>query len=119
MRSLQRDQRTLYYATPLYDEPILDDYGNDTLEVKTIYSNPKMLKISVSANSGEEYVNAFGSHTVYHRTATYSGVNCPLVEGTRIWFGVDPTKPNNYVVIKVADGKNGFLIALREVSSRG
>lgn len=118
MRSLQRDWRTVYYAVPLYDEPILDEYGNDTLEVKTVYSDPKQLKISVSANSGEEFVNTFGSHTIYHRTMTYSGISCPLVEGTRIWFGVDVTGPNNYVVIKVADGKNGFLIALREVSSR-
>lgn len=119
MRSLQRDQRTLYYAVPLYSEPIIDEYGNDTLEVNTVYGNPKMLKVSVSANVGEEFVNTFGSHTVYHRTVTYSGSNCPLVEGARIWFGIDADRPNNYMVIKVADSKNGYLIALREVSSRG
>ena len=115
MRSLQRDWRTLHYAVPVGNEPIMDDYGNDTLEMNTIYSEPTAIRVSVSANAGEESVSVFGSHTVYHRTVTYMGERCPLVEGAKIWFGVDVTEPNNYTVIKVADGKNGFLVALREV----
>ena len=119
MRSLQRDWRTLYYAVPVGTEPIFDDYGNDTLEIETIYSEPKELRVSVSANVGQESVEVFGSNTVYHRTATYVGQHCPLVDGAKIWFGVPVTEPNNYVVIKVADSKNSFLIAFREVSSHG
>ena len=113
MRSLQRDWRTMEYAVPQSTEPILDEYGNDTLEVKTIYSERKELRANISANVGQEAVNVFGSLTGYNRTITIWGLSCPLGEGSKVWFGSE-----EYTVIKVADSKNGFLIALREVSSR-
>ena len=119
MRSLQRNCRNLHYATPLETKPILDEWGNDTLEVETIYCDPKLLKVNVSANVGQDSVNVFGSITGYSRTVSYMGNSCPLVEGCRIWFGVDTTAPHNYTVVKVADSKNAYLIALREVSERG
>lgn len=118
MRSLQRNTRKLFYDVPTSTEPILDEYGNDTLERKTVYSDPLPMNANVSANVGEDAVSVFGSMTEYSRTITYAGNSCPLVEGSRVWFGVDTTAPNNYVVVKVADSKNGYLIALREVSGR-
>lgn len=118
MRSIKRDQRVLYYATPTGTEPILDEYGNDTLEERTVYSPPTELRCSVSANVGQEAVNVFGAQTEYSRTVSLTGL-CPLVEGSRVWFGVAPDKSHNYTVAKVADSKNGFLVALREVSRRG
>ena len=119
MRSLQKNWRKLHYAIPLGTEPILDEYGNDTLEVETIYSEPTPLRANVSANVGQDAVNVFGSITGYSRTISYFGDECPLVEGSRVWFRVEPTEPHNYKVVKVADGKNGFLIALQEVSNVG
>ena len=119
MRSLQRNTRKLYYDVPTGYEAILDEYGNDTLEQRTVYSDPVPMMANVSANVGEDAVSVFGSMTEYSRTITYCGDNCPLVEGSRVWFGVSTTEANNYVVVKVADSKNGYLIALREVSGRG
>ena len=118
MRSLQRSCRDLYYANRISEEPIIDDYGNDTLETRSVYGKPTLLKLNVSANVGQDMVNVFGSMTEYHRTASFMGTNCPLVEGSRIWFGVSPDGDHNYVVTKVADSKNRCLIALREVSNR-
>ena len=119
MRSLQRNMRKLYYAIPVGEKAILDDYGNDTLEVEIEYSDPVELYANVSANVGQEAVNVFGSLTGYNRTVTYSGMSCPLVEGCIVWFNTDVTGPHNYVVIKVADSVNGYVIALREVSNSG
>lgn len=119
MRSMQRSWRDLYYATVLSTEPIKDEYGNDTLELKTVYSSPIAIRANVSANAGQEAVNVFGALTGYSRTISYSGETCPLDEGTLVWFGVDVNGPHNYLVVKVADSKNGYLIALREVSKRG
>lgn len=119
MRNLQRNCRSLYYAVPLETKRILDEWGNDTLEVQTTYSDPKQFSANVSANVGQDIVNIFGSITGYSRTISYTGNSCPLVEGCKIWFGVKPTDPHNYTVVKVADSKNGYLIALREVSDRG
>jgi hypothetical protein len=116
MRDLKRNQRPFYYATVESTEPIFDEYGNDTLETKTVYGTPVLLKANISANVGEDVVETFGTHTEYHRTVSMT--KCPLIEGDKIWFGVDPTGENNYTVAKVADSKNGFLVALREVSPR-
>lgn len=118
MRSMQRNWRTLRYATLISSEPIKDEYGNDTLEVKNTYAPAVELHANVSANVGQEAVNVFGSLTGYNRTISYVGESCPLLEGTIVWFGVDVSGPHNYVVVKVADSKNGYMIALREVSNR-
>jgi len=118
MRSINRDRRKIHYANPINTTPVLDEYGNDTLEVLVEYSEPIDLAVSVSANVGQEAVNVFGSQTEYSRTVSMTG-NCPLQEGSKVWFGVPVTEPHNYIVARVADSKNGFLIALREVSKRG
>jgi hypothetical protein len=119
MRSLQRNWREIYYAVPMGSEPIVDEYGNDTLEVRQIYSDPGLLPVNISANAGQDAVNTFGSQTEYSRTISYAGMNCPLTEGSLVWFGVDITGKPNYRVVKVADSKNGYLIALREVAAIG
>lgn len=118
MRSLQRDWRTLYYAVPEGTEPILDENGHDTLEVRTVYSSPTLLRVNVSANAGRSTANVFGAQTEYSRTVSYCGESCPLTVGSRVWFGVDVSKSHNYTVVGVADGKYSYLIALREVTDR-
>lgn len=118
MRSINRDRRQIFYANPVETEPIFDEYGNDTLEVRVIYGTPVALAVSVSANVGQEAMNVFGAQTEYSRTLSMTG-SCPLVEGSKVWFGVSTEESNNYTVAKVADSKNGFLVALREVSKRG
>ena len=119
MRSLFRNKRDLYYAAVVGTEPILDEYGNDTLEVRTIYDSPTLLRGNVSANVGQDAVDTFGSQMEYSRTVSFTGTSCPLSEGDKVWFGVAPTEENNYTVVRVADSKNGFLVALRAVSERG
>lgn len=122
MRNLNRNKRKLWYATPAGNTPILDDYGNDTLEVEAVFSSPLYLQANVSANVGQEAVEVFGSQTEYSRTVSIAGVDCPLVEGCRVWFGVEPNPTadnHNYTVARVADSKNGYLVALREVTPHG
>lgn len=118
MRSLVRNHRELYYANVVGTEPILDDYGNDTLEEEKVYGDPILLRANVSGNAGQEAVEVFGAQTEYSRTISLVG-SCPLVEGSKVWFGADPAGPNNYIVVRVADSKNAFLVLMREVSARG
>ena len=119
MRDLARNTRDLWYAVPTGSSSILDEYGNDTLEVEAAFSSPLHLKANVSANAGQEAVAAFGSYTEYSRTLSITGKMCPLVEGSRVWFGVKPSESHNYIVARVADSKNGYLVALREVTPHG
>ena len=120
MRDLKRNKREMWYALPVGSQPILDEYGNDTLEVEMLYTTPLLLLANVSASIGQAAVEVFGSQTEYTRTVSLSGQSCPLVENSLVWFGVTPEQGgHNYIVARVADSKNGFLVALREVTPHG
>ena len=122
MRNLIRNKRELWYAICVGNTPILDEYGNDTLEVEAVFSSPLSLLANVSANVGQDAVEVFGSQTNYSRTVSISGHECPLSEGSRVWVGLMPNEQatnHNYTVVRVADSKNGYLVALREVSPHG
>ena len=122
MRNLNRNKRNLWYTVPVGSTPILDEYGNDTLEVEWMFSSPLPFQANVSANVGQEAIEVFGSQTEYSRTVSIAGSECPLVEGSRVWFGIEPNEAasnHNYTVARVADSKNGFLVALREVTPHG
>ena len=111
MRSLEKNKRKLIYALPTGTEPILDEWGNDTLEVKRTYTEDAVYSANISSAVGEEAVKAFGSLTSYSRTICVAENNCPIaVEGALIQF-----EGKSYEVVKVADSLNGFLIAVREV----
>ena len=113
MRTLLRNKRKLYYANFIKSEPIFDEWGNETLDVNNVYGEPTELRGNVSASVGEEAIQVFGSLTNYSRTIALT--TNPLKEGSRIWLGIEPTESHNYVVTKVADSLNGYLIAIREV----
>ena len=76
------------------------------------------MRCNVSASTGEETVEAFGSFTNYSRVVCVADNHCPLAEQAIVWFGVDTAKPHNYIVIRKADSKNGILYALQEVKVR-
>lgn len=118
MRSLNRNKRKIKYALYIGDEPILDEYGNDTGEVKPIYGEISVLRCNVSGTSGEDVVQAFGSFTNYTRVICVSDNDCPIKEDSVIWFGIDTSDPYNYLVTRRTDSKNGILYALQEVKVR-
>lgn len=118
MRSLNRNKRPISYALYMGEEPIYDEYGNETSETKPKYGNVVELSANVSASSGEEAVQAFGSFPNYTRAICVADTNCPIAEQTIIWFGVATTNPHNYIVTRKADSKNGILYALQEVKVR-
>jgi hypothetical protein len=116
MRSLNRNKRLIHYALRDGEDANIDDYGNETGEVTPVYGASTPLLCNVSAASGQEAVEAFGSFTGYSRTMFVSDVNCPIDENTIIWFGIETTEPYNYIVTRKADSKNGILYALQEVT---
>ena len=116
MRSLNRNKRPLYYALRTGDTANVDEYGNETGERTPVYGDPVALMGNISAASGMDATQAFGSFTNYSRTLCVTDPNCPLKEDSAVWFGVDPDKPHNYIVVRKADSKNGVLYALQEVT---
>lgn len=119
MRNLVRNRRPLYRSAITGTEPVVDEYGNETLEERVVYGEPLKIYCNFSANVGREAVEVFGAQTEYSRTVSWAGEDCPFSEGDLVWIGVEPTEAHNYTVARVADSKNGYLVALREVTKRG
>ena len=116
MRTLNRNKRQIYYALHTGEVANIDEYGNETGETTPAYGNAVELKCNVSAATGADAVQAFGSFTNYSRTMCVSDPNCPIDENTVVWFGAAPSDPHNYIVVRKADSKNGILYALLEVT---
>lgn len=118
MRGLNRNKRQIYYALYTGENPIMDEYGNETGESSPTYGDITPLSCNVSSASGEEAVQAFGSFTNYTRVICVADNRCPISEQTVVWFGVTTDEPYNYIVTRKADSKNGILYALQEVVVR-
>lgn len=116
MRSLNRNKRLIHYALRTGEVANIDEYGNETGELTPVYEAATPLLCNVSASSGQDAMEAFGSFTNYSRTMCVSDMSCPVDENTIVWFGVSPTEPHNYIVTRKADSKNGILYALQEVT---
>ena len=116
MRTLNRNKRQIYYALRTGEVAIIDDAGYETGELAPAYDPAVELKCNVSAATGSDMVQAFGSFTNYSRTMCVSDRDCPIDENTIVWFGISPVEPHNYIVVRKADSKNGILYALREVT---
>ncbi len=114
MRNLNRNKRLIYYALRTGSHSDVDEYGNETGESTPTYGERKALMCNISASTGAEAVQAFGSFTGYSRTMVVADPNCPIEEDSIVWFG--NTERYNYVVVRKADSKNGILYALQEVT---
>lgn len=113
MRTLNRNGREMTYERVASTVPILDEYGNETLEVRTEYEPPVTVSWNVSAAVGEAATEIFGDLTDYSRTISLCG-ECPVSEGDRVTFD-----GKTYKIVKIADSKNAHLLALREVADNG
>lgn len=118
MRTLERNKRAIWYSLPDKTVHILDEWGNDTGETEAVFSEPIKLNLNVSAAVGQAAAQAFGMFTDYSRTIT-AEKTCPLVLGARIWYNNTPPAEHNYTIVRVADGLDSNLFALREVATSG
>ena len=116
MRTLNRNKRSVYYALRTGETTEYDEYGNETGESTPTYSEAVAIRANVSAATGEDAVQAFGNFTGYSRTMCIADNTCPITEDSIIWFGISPTQPHNYIVVRKADSKNGLMFALQEVT---
>lgn len=114
------DKRPLWYSNPTGEKiPIVDEWGNETGEASNEWSEPAKLMLNVSPPTGTAEASPFGVFTDYSYVVSSSSKkhNTPLYEGTRVWFNTEPTKPFNYIVVKVAEHITDTLYALKEVAA--
>jgi hypothetical protein len=109
MRTLKKNQRKLYYAPFMGTEPIIDEYGNETLESNPSYDELRELEVNYSPNNGQMNTQLFGNITDYSRVLAFVG-SCPLKEKDMVLIG-----ETKYEVVKVADGLDTILVAIGEI----
>ena len=115
MRNLKINQRLVHYAKYIESKPILDEYGNTTLEVENVYGEPQVIMVNYSSNTGQLATETFGNLTEYSRVISMVG-SCPFSEGDVLWIEVATSSKPNYMVKRIADSLNSYLIAIEEMA---
>lgn len=120
MKLMSINQRYFYYALLLRQDPIYDEWGNETGETKLVYANPVKMMANISAAGGASQVEQFGNLTGYSRVIVTSDMSCPIDENTVLFidkeaeFSDDGTPVYNYVVKRVAKSLNSISYAVSE-----
>lgn len=117
MRSLKRNERTIYYANYLGKEELIDEYGNATGSYKVNYTEPKPYKINVSPARGSSDDTLFGTTLNYTKTMVTADLNCPIDEHSVLWVDrtYDTNVPYDYTVSQVGKSLSSVAYAIKGV----
>lgn len=126
MRSLKRNQQTIWYAKYLGEQTTLDEAGYETGEPVPTYSNPISCQICVSSTKGDTEDTLFGKNVDYDRTMTTHDKACEIDEYCLLWIDIEPVidvdgktaTKHDYVVTQVGKAKIGtnIVYAINKVS---
>lgn len=128
MMCLYQNKQKIAYALYQGKQKIFDEDHNMTGQYKSIYSDPVMTMMNVSAARLSAETEEFGINTPYTRTIVTDDITTEFSEDTIFWIGISPYKtvtvdgvekqvlvPHNFVVLRVARSLNSTTIALKEV----
>ncbi len=118
MKTLKRNQTTIYYANYIStsDVTITDEWGNtiQTGEKGAVVTTPTAISVVVSPASGIVAEEMFGGLQDYDRIiVTEKG--CPIDEHSILWIDEPTTEPHDYIVKKVARSLNFVAYAVSRV----
>lgn len=124
MRCLKRNRIKFYYALYDHSEPFTDEYGNETGEFETFYSDPQPFKANISAATGQSVAELFGANLDYDKSMTLDLFAPPIDEFSVLWIDRLPElneegktdTPHDYIVKKVAKSLNHTVLALKKVN---
>lgn len=131
MKCMNRNKVSFYYALYDREEPVYDDYGNETGETRVIYGNPLTARANISPAQGETQTRQFGEDLNYDKVIVMDKNAYPIDEYTILWIDVIPElsedgslavddsgkikTPYDYEVKKMASGLNSTAIAISKV----
>ena len=118
MKTLKRNQTTIYYAKYLStaDSVIEDEYGNplETGEKILTRTEPTPIDLVVSPATGIVAEELFGGLQDYDRILiTEKG--CEIDEHSILWINASPEEPHDYIVKRVARSLNFVAYAVSKV----
>lgn len=136
MRSLKKDQQSLYFATYAGQQTIYKRDENGEIvcadEEKTIpielggqavYNEPVLFSANISAGKGSAQEDVFGKDLDYTRTISTTDLSLPINELSLVWIEskptyledgtVDPNSADYKVAARPARSLNQLMIALK------
>lgn len=129
MRDLKKNQRKLWYSLYEGKKPILDEFGDETVDYEVCYTKPKQFSISLSAGHGSVYSNVFGADIDYSRTIMTTDMKLPITETSLVWYEtkpifnedgtVDESSADYEVSAPPASGLDVLVIALKKRKTNG
>lgn len=117
MRSLNRNKKTIYYATVASVTTRYDSYGNETGSPLINYSSPTSIDMVLSGATGNESLQPFGIGPNYSLVAITDIVSCPIDEESILWVNASTSAAHDFEVVGVAKNFNSIKYALKEVSA--
>lgn len=115
------NKRTFYYLPYQSSEELIDEYGNHTGELRTIYGEAVAAKGNVSAASGYSQTEMFGNLDNYDKVISPLPVSFPLTENDVLFVDKEPEYDGNgnpkydYVVRRIARSLNFTSVAIWKV----
>lgn len=114
MRCLERNKRTLYYASVSFSDT-LDEYGNATGGKSYRSAQAVAFRANVSPERGNYQRMAQGVVDNTEKVIVTSDTSCPIKEDYAIWMDVPVTSRHNYIVTAVERSINSITIRVRRV----
>lgn len=122
MKTLKRNQVSLWYL--LYDrkEPVKDEDGNETGESQVFYKTAVQMSANVSAATGTAQVEQFGNLAGYDKVIVTDDLTCPIDENSVLFLDKEPEYDEDglplydYLVKRVAKSLNSISYAVSKVS---
>lgn len=122
MKCLHRNKSKFHYALFVEKVSIEDEYGNDSGEVRIVYSEPIEAMANVSAANGEAQVEQFGNSVLYDKVIITDDLNIPIDENSVLCIDSPPSYDGDgnllydYIVKKIARSLNTVSFAVSKVS---
>lgn len=126
MRTLNRNKQWIAYALLEGKREIMDGERH-TGQYELLFTEPRLIKVSVSSARGAADTELFGVAEQYDKVIILDDKTRSLgiSETSRIWidtlpdpFWDDETPPFDYAVTRVASGLNHTTLAVRKVDVR-
>lgn len=122
MKTLKRNQVSLWYLLYDHKEPVKDEDGNETGESQVFYKTAVQMSANVSAATGTAQVEQFGNLAGYDKVIVTDDLTCPIDENTVLFLDKEPEYDEDglplydYLVKRVAKSLNSISYAVSKVS---
>lgn len=118
---LKRNKRTFYYCPYQGEQPIYDEWLNQTGEVRVVYGESVAVQANISPASGVAQTEMFGNLESYDKVISPLPVDFPLTENDVLFVDKEPEYNEDgdpkydYKVRRIARSLNYTAVAITKV----